>query len=212
MVLVAQTDDLFQHWLELGRKEFSFRPSALNVSFTKLFDYPGNDSFQRSRPIGRKMAAAIFELPFISGSVMIGDVEMTEKQARKLPLRNLLRDRLTLELASGQQIARAMGTKALPAPKELLDRGITKTPLWYYCLQEAEKSGGRLGPVGGTIVATVLLRLLYLDPESLVCSAHDFQPWTELGASKGGNFSIGHMLKFVEDNRDSIAHAADLRT
>jgi hypothetical protein len=200
--------DLFK----LGRKEFSYRPKELNISFAKLFDFPGNSSFQRSRPIGRKMAAAIFELPFINGDIKIGEVTVKEKQNRKLPLRNLLRDRLTLELASGQQMARRMVVPEIPAPKELKDHGITKTPLWYYCLQEAEDHNGRLGPVGGTIVATVLLRLLYLDPESVVCSAHNFQPWTELGASKSGNYSIGHMLKFVEDNRDKIAHAADLRT
>jgi len=200
--------DLFK----LGRPEFSFRDENLNLSFSKLFDYPGNSSFQRARPVGRKMAASIFELPFINEGFNIGEVKVSKKQARMLPLRNLLRDRLTLELASGQQMARKMVVPEIPAPKELKDHGVTKTPLWYYCLHEAEEHGGRLGPVGGTIVATVLLRLLYLDAESVVCSAHDFKPWTALGASKSGNFSIGHMLKFVEDNRSEIAHAADLRT
>lgn len=200
--------DLF----ELGRPEFTFRGDALNIDFNKLFDYPGNDTFQRARPIGRKMAGSIFILPFITAGTTIDGTDLSAEMARKLPLRNLLRDRLTLELASGQQIARKMGIPEIAAPSELTDHGITKTPLWYYCLQEAEQHGGRLGPVGGTIVATTLLRLLYLDAESVVCSAHDFQPWTELGASQSGNYSIGHMLKFVEDNRDQIAHAADLRT
>jgi hypothetical protein len=158
------------------------------------------------------MAQSIFALPFISGTADIGGATMTEDQNRKLPLRNLLRDRLTLELASGQQMARKMHVPELAAPPELSDHGVTKTPLWYYCLQEAEGHSGRLGPVGGTIVATVLLRLLYLDPESLVCSTHDFKPWKELGADDDGTYSMGHMLKFVEDNRDSIAHAGDLRT
>ncbi|MGI9364890.1 MAG: peroxidase family protein [Rhizobiaceae bacterium] len=205
-------DNLDFDLFELGRKEFSFRTEDKNIAFTKLFDYPGNDGFQKARPIGRKMAKSIFTLPFISGEADIGSTKMTEEQNRKLPLRNLLRDRLTLELPSGQQIARSMGRDELKAPKELTDHGITKTPLWYYCLHEAEKHYGRLGPVGGTIVATVLLRLLYLDPESLVCSTHNFQPWTELGASQDGNYSIGHMLKFVEDNRDKISHAEHLRT
>lgn len=200
--------DLF----ELGRPEFSFRPEGKNIDFNKLFDYPGNDKFQAARPIGRSMASAIFTLPFIMEAGKIGDVQMTLEQTRKLPLRNLLRDRLTLEIASGQQMARKMGFKEIAAPKELTKHGITKTPLWYYCLQEAEKHGGRLGQVGGTIVATVLMRLLYLDPDSVVCSVHDFKPWTELGATKGGNYSMGHMLKFVEANRGKIAHTEDLRT
>jgi hypothetical protein len=65
----------------LGRKEFHNLPEKFNISFSKFFDFLGNGSFQRARPI----------------------------------------------------------------------------------------------------VATVLLRLLYLDPESVVCSAHGFKPWTELG-------------------------------
>jgi len=198
--------DLFQ----LGRPEFTYRPEERNISFTRLFDFPGNATFQKARPIGRKMAGSIFILPFIGDPLTIGHHTIDAEQARKLPLRNLLRDRFALELASGQQMARKMGVPEIPAPKELRDHGITKTPLWYYCLQEAESHGGKLGPVGGTIVATTLLRLLYLDPESVVCSAHDFTPWTELGASKDGNYSTGHMLKFVEENRSTIAHAGDL--
>ncbi len=205
-------DNLDFDLFKLGRPEFSFRPSDLNIHFEKLFDYPGQTADARARPIGRKMAQSIFALPFISGTADIGGATMTEDQNRKLPLRNLLRDRLTLELASGQQMARKMHVPELAAPPELSDHGVTKTPLWYYCLQEAEGHGGRLGPVGGTIVATVLLRLLYLDPESLVCSTHDFKPWKELGADDDGTYSMGHMLKFVEANRDSIAHAEDLRT
>ena len=47
---------------------------------------------------------------------------------------------------------------------------MTRTPLWYYILAEAKHHGGnRLGPVGGTIVAEVLVGLVRrstgLDPE-----------------------------------------------
>ena len=103
-----------------------------------------------------------------------------------------------------------MHVPEIKAPKETTAHGISKTPLWYYCLQEAESHGGKLGPVGGTIVAGTLLRLLALDPESLLCSAHDFKPWATLGASKAGNFSLRHMLACVEVGRDKIAHAKDL--
>lgn len=194
----------------LGRPEFTNRPADRNISFSKLFSYPGNDSFQKARPIGRKMAKSIFALPFINDGLTIGNHQIDPEQARKLPLRNLLRDRFTLELASGQQIARKMNVDEVPAPQELRNHGITKTPLWYYCLHEAEQHGGKLGPVGGTIVATVLIRLLNLDPESVVCSAHDFSPWSELGADPAGGYSMGHMLKFVEENRGNISHAAEL--
>ena len=43
------------------------------------------------------------------------------------------------------------------------------TPLWYYLLREAELGGGEsLGPVGGRIVAEVLVGLLQGDPLSYI--------------------------------------------
>jgi len=103
-----------------------------------------------------------------------------------------------------------MGIPALDAPTELTKHEITKTPLWYYCLQEAASHKGKLGSVGGTIVATVILRLLHLDAESIFCPKHDFTPWNGLGATQGGKYTIGHMLQFVEKNRDNIINADGL--
>jgi hypothetical protein len=49
------------------------------------------------------------------------------------------------------------------------DRLLECTPLWYYVLCEAELEGGdHLGPLGGRIVAEVILRLLGSDPGSYV--------------------------------------------
>ncbi len=195
---------------EDGVMGFGAKKPEHNIAFECLFDLPGGGTFDKARPISRKLAASIYSLPFVNGGLQIDGVELPVAEARKLPHRNVFRDRFALELASGQQVARAMHIDPIPAPAELTDHGITKTPLWYYCLHEAEAHGGKLGPVGGTIVATVLLRLLHLDDESTVCTAPDFKPWTALGAS-GHAYSIGHMLKFVQDNRDSISVAADLR-
>lgn len=202
---------------ELMRPEFNWRSADKNVMFTRLFDFPGNAKFQKARPIGLDLASVIYELPFVEHGFKVTDglgrsFDVDTGQARKLPLRNIIRDRYTMQIASGQQMADQMHVPRMPAPKELTKHGITKTPLWFYCLQEAEQHGGRLGPVGGTIVATVLMRLLHLSPDSLLCSAPDFVPWTELGANKTGGYSMGHMLKFVEENRGDIPHAKDLLT
>lgn len=45
-----------------------------------------------------------------------------------------------------------------------------ETPLWYYILKEAEltRGGTCLGPVGGTLVAEVLLGLLVHDRTSFL--------------------------------------------
>jgi hypothetical protein len=44
-----------------------------------------------------------------------------------------------------------------------------ETPLWYYILREAavQTAGNGLGPVGGRIVADVLVGLLERDPASV---------------------------------------------
>ena len=81
------------------------------------------------------------------------------QQSRNLPLRNMIRDRYTYQLASGQQLAAHLGTHVLDVPDILKAKGITKTPLWFYCLREAELHGGKLGPVGGVIVAVTILRM-----------------------------------------------------
>src|SRR4029078_10108193 len=85
-----------------------------------------------------------------------------------LPQRNLLRH-LTWSLPSGQSIASAMGITPIgtPALTELEPYGFhNSTPLWYYVLKEAEviEDGLHLGPVGGRIVAEVLIGLLQSDP------------------------------------------------
>jgi hypothetical protein len=52
------------------------------------------------------------------------------------------------------------------------------TPLWYYVLKEAELAadGRHLGPVGGRIVAEVILGLLQLDTGSYLNSQPKWRP------------------------------------
>lgn len=79
-----------------------------------------------------------------------------------LALRNLQRGR-ALELPSGQRVATAVGVPDLTRD-ELGFR--EPAPLWFYILKESElrNNGTQLGPVGGRIVAEVLLGLLAGDP------------------------------------------------
>ena len=89
-----------------------------------------------------------------------------------LPQRNLLRQ-VTWGIPSGQRIARVMGVPALDTDdlKDLRQyrRGLDEsTPLWLYCLKEAELMAGglHLGPVGARIVGEVIIGLLQLDRDS----------------------------------------------
>ncbi|SDC16080.1 peroxidase family protein [Actinokineospora iranica] len=91
---------------------------------------------------------------------------------RNLAFRNLTRANM-VRLASGQQMARFFGVEPLTAEQILqgnqgADLGpltdeqeaaiTTATPLWFYILREAEFTNGKLGAVGGRIVAEVFHR------------------------------------------------------
>ncbi len=90
---------------------------------------------------------------------------------KHLAVRNTLRGK-HVGLPSGQQVARAMGAPVLSNSTLGLsnDPGWKgEAPLWFYILKEAELSpnnGERLGPVGGRIMAEVLVGLLQRDPNS----------------------------------------------
>ena len=164
---------------------------------------------QKALPVGTKMAGTLFELPdnIVGDGLDWGGFHIPVAQAKKLGLRNILRDRTALQIASGQQMAAKLGLAPLHAPQALKDHHIDKTPLWFYCLQEAqEKGAGKLTGVGGAIVASVIIRLLKLDPES-VWHVSDFEPWSGFG---GANMTMGSLMAWVEEHRDHIPERTDL--
>ena len=163
---------------------------------------------QKALPVGTKMADTLFELPdnIVGSGLEWNGHQIPVAQAKKLGLRNILRDRTAMHIPSGQQMAAHLGLKALRAPKALRDHHITKTPLWFYCLQEAQESGKqRLSGVGGKIVASVIIRLLKEDAESVLNMA-DFQPWPGFGKT----CTMGNLMAFVEKHRDHVKNRESL--
>lgn len=113
--------------------------------------------------------------------------------------RNLLRG-LRLGLPSGQNVARAMGIQPLSdADLDLGGRGTPDfdgdAPLWFYILREAELLAGsqHLGPVGGRIVAEVLIGLLAGDPLSWLNIEPDWQPHL----AQNGKFGMPELIRFA---------------
>jgi hypothetical protein len=118
-----------------------------------------------------------------------------------LPVRTLLRH-VTWELPSGQTLAHRMGVTPLEAADldELrgLGHGLEhSTPLWYYVLKEAEliEDGLHLGPVGGRIVAEVIIGLLQSDPESYLSYDPRWRP--TLPSRDRGDFRMVDFLTFA---------------
>jgi hypothetical protein len=120
-----------------------------------------------------------------------------------LAVRNLLRG-YQLRMPTGQAVARALrkklqGVRDIPVlsaqqirdaaasdkQREVLQRQLPenttflkRTPLWYYILAEAAflRNGRRLGPVGSTIVAEVLVGLVRRSPDSILAPGSTWKP------------------------------------
>ncbi|MFH1345718.1 MAG: peroxidase family protein [Pseudomonadota bacterium] len=189
---------------------FGPRTAEHDLDFALFF----GQGAQKARPVGTKMAATLLKLPknVVKGKIEWRGVTIEEEDARKLNLRNMLRDRTALRCASGQQVAHwlavhapDLGIKELPAPAILKKHHISKTPLWFYALEEADRAKGKLDGVGGAIVASVILRLLRLDPESILNAG--FKPWSGFGQS----FSFRAMADWIKKNKGLIENPAELQ-
>ena len=158
--------------------------------------------------------------------------EVSHKSPNNLAIRNLWRGN-SMGLPSGEDVARAMGLAPL-TPAELWvgkaqkqDDGtpdkvsdisdvasgafIGKSPLWFYCLAEANaqwlkavkgKSVAKanttatsLGPVGGRIVAETLIGLLLGDSHSFLNQDPLWKPM--IPTAKPDSFTMGDFIKYA---------------
>jgi hypothetical protein len=74
-----------------------------------------------------------------------------------------------------------------------------EAPLWFYILKEAELppyNAQRLGPVGGRIMAEVLVGLLQRDPNSYIYLDPGWKPTPPI-APTTGKFTFADLLKFA---------------
>jgi Animal haem peroxidase len=152
-----------------------FRPVGRErmVDWTLFFDAPDAPPAQRSKKIDGKLVPALIQLPVaITGECEIGDYH-------SLAVRDLQRGQ-GVGLPSGETVARHIGIVPLTAEQVgLASTGWHgETPLWYYILREADAcmGGHRLGPVGGRIVAEVLVGLTDADPTSYRHGNRKWQP------------------------------------
>lgn len=128
-------------------------PAGWTIDWGHFLNLPGANP-QPSRLIDSHLVDGLFTLP---------------GHDKPLPLLNLLRGQ-TMSLPSGQDVARYLRASTVLTQAEMGTGVLDPTPLWFYILKEAEllSDGLRLGPVGGRIVAEVLLGLLAIDTTSWV--------------------------------------------
>ena len=195
---------------ELG--DFDTLPEIWIIEWENFVDVGA--SFTRARSLDTKLVEPLFELPDVQGAPQQGD-------AARLAVRNLLRGYL-LRLPTGQAVARRLaqrlqglrdipvlsaqqiadGVKSQQQVQVLQQAGfLERTPLWYYILAEAAflEEGRRLGPVGGTIVAEVLVGLVRRSANSIL-RTDNWQP--TLPSARPGTFTLADLLKFARVLRE----------
>jgi hypothetical protein len=148
-------------------------PADLAVDWALFFDAPGRAAAQRAKKIEGRLAGPLIHLPV----AITGECEIDEYHS--LAVRDLQRGQ-GVGLPSGEAVARRLGLTPLTS-EEVGLRAIGwtgETPLWYYILREAavRSSGDRLGPVGGRIVADVIVTLLDRDPASVRFAVDEWEP------------------------------------
>ena len=136
-------------------------PAQWPVDWSLFFPINGSKP-QPSRRIDSRLVPALFDLPGPGASLAL--LNLRRGQAMQLP--------------SGQDVARHLNIPRVLTGAEL--QAPEPTPLWFYILKESEldehAQGSRLGPVGGRIVAEVLLGLLNGDPHSYLNQQPTWQP------------------------------------
>jgi hypothetical protein len=191
---------------QLG-EEFDTLPEVWIIEWEKFVDV--GVAFNKARSIDTNLVEPLFTLPDLQGRPRQGD-------RARLAVRNLLRGYL-LRLPTGQAVAhrlgqRLQGVRNIPVltaqqitngaqssqQAQVLQQAgfLERTPLWYYILAEAAalEGGERLGPVGSTIVAEVLVGLVRRSENSIL-SMDNWQP--TLPSDQPGTFTLTDLLEFA---------------
>ena len=154
-------------------------PPERAIDWSLFFDVGGARTAQRAKKIDGRLAGSLIRLPIeVTGE--------SEGAYHSLAVRDLQRGQ-GVGLPSGEAVARHIGVPPLTSEEVgLRATGWSgETPLWYYILREADAvtAGERLGPVGGRMVAEVLITLLDRDPASVRHAERSFQrggSWVDL--------------------------------
>lgn len=176
-------------------KDFETLPESWIIDWQNFLDGGAN----QARTIDTSLSQTLFELTAFNKPMPEG----------RLPVRNLLRGYM-LRLPTGQAVASALDLPVMsPAIIEEVAQSVSaaqldavregeftqRTPLWYYILAEAAADGsGRLGPVGSTILAEVLIGLIRGSKDSIL-RKHDWKP--SLGPTPG-RFALSDLLTLAE--------------
>lgn len=208
--------------MTLGQKASPF-PDDFAIEWGRFFDgLPASGPVASSSYLDTAIAPPLHGLTF--ATLQLSNRKERCAEPRSLPVRTLLRG-ARAQLPSGQEVAEALVKQKIIRTNECLtDSQLTRntydhsgsvlksvglgktTPLFYYLLKEAELVGlGRtLGPIGSTIVAEVIRRVLEADSESYMSvmgSKWRLPLWRFPSGSKEPVDSLIAIIRLVGDDR-----------
>ncbi|WP_144184065.1 peroxidase family protein [Elioraea rosea] len=199
--------------------DFDRLPSNWVADFTRLFDFakdtgdaslapPPGGLLNMAHRIDTLMTDPLADLPHGSFGAR-GDLP-DDPLFFNLAFRNLLRGR-QVRLATAQEVANHFLNLGAATPMltsnqilgqgtggvdltdlsgDLLREATTETPLWFYILREAEVRNGKLGPIGGRIVAETFHRVIEGSNHSILRE----KEWKPKGGKHKGGFGMVDIL------------------
>ncbi len=168
-------------------------PADLVVEWKNILPVDPSFPARKPRKIDTRLSLPLSALP----AAVVPPPDPTTS----LAVRNVLRGK-HVGIPSGQQVAQAMRVPVLSNGILGLSndpRWGREAPLWFYILKEAELppyKAERLGPVGGRIVAEVLVGLLQRDPNSYLYLNAAWKPTPPI-APTTGLFGFVDLLKYA---------------
>ena len=205
-------------------------PPRMKIQWSKFFNDP-TKALPTARPVRQfdtQLAAPLFQLPMTAIPDTNPEVLLAVRnllRGRRMGLMSgqrvaqlmgapvLTNERLANRYALRAQVQADGSVKVLSEPGEEFDPIIGpvitaaawggEAPLWFYVLREAELLGKKreLGPVGGRIVAEVLVGLLQRDPTSYLRLNPNFKPAAPIAPRKNAQgkpvFEMYDLLKFA---------------
>ena len=205
-------------------------PPRMKIQWSKFFNDP-TKALPTARPVRQfdtRLAAALFQLPPSAIPDTNPEALLAVRnllRGRKLGLMSgqklaqvigapvLTNERLANQYVLRAQVQADGSVKVLSEPGEEYDSTLGplisdvawggEAPLWFYLLREAELLGKKreLGPVGGRIVAEVLVGLLQRDRSSYLHINPNWKPFAPIAPRKTGQgkpiFEMYDLLKFA---------------
>lgn len=190
-------------------------PSALQkiwqIDWDRFLDFPGaplrSEGFNYARKIDTWISPALSQLPG----------ENPDDPAAVLAKRTLVRGLTAYKLPSAQAFAEHIKEPVL-GPDIIYETALAgagenraklfdeyefhkRTPLWFYCLVEAQQGGGnKLGPIASRVVAEVLYAMAARTKPSIINEDGSIKsklPDSPFGELVPGEFCLKHIVEFV---------------